>query len=154
MTADRPLFRVHASVAVMHEGRVLLVQEAKPSNYGRWNLPGGHVDHGETIPQAAARELREESGLDLPLAGLIGAYSGPTSVRFVFRTDLKEKAPIAGHEILAIRWFTWDEVLTTNQDMVAPDMLRTIAHDATTKSIVTLALFASDIFAHQKAVTR
>lgn len=54
---------IHISGVVLRNdnGNFLLVQEAKPSAYGLWNLPAGHVDPGETPRDAAVREAREET---------------------------------------------------------------------------------------------
>lgn len=54
-----------AAVIVERDGRVLLLLRSSAVAWmpGRWNLPGGHVDEGETTAQAAARELFEETGL-------------------------------------------------------------------------------------------
>lgn len=54
---------------------VVLVERANPP-YG-WALPGGFVDWGETCENAAVRELKEETGLDGTLTGLLGVYSDP-----------------------------------------------------------------------------
>lgn len=57
---------VHGTaVIVERDGRVLLLQRSPGMEWmpGRWNLPGGHVEAGETSAQAAARELFEETGL-------------------------------------------------------------------------------------------
>ena len=57
------------------EGRrgIILIRRAKPP-YG-WALPGGFVDYGESLEEAARREAREETSLGVELAGQLGAYS-------------------------------------------------------------------------------
>ncbi len=54
---------------------VVLVQRRNPP-FG-WALPGGFVDYGESVEQAAVREAKEETGLDVRLHGLLGVYSSP-----------------------------------------------------------------------------
>jgi 8-oxo-dGTP diphosphatase len=59
---------VQASVGafvVNSQGHLLLARRVKPPEAGHWGILGGKIDAGETAAQAAARELREESGLDL-----------------------------------------------------------------------------------------
>lgn len=57
---------------------VALVKRKYAPFKGRWSLPGGHLDHGETGPVGALRELREETGLDLDETDwLVGAYTDP-----------------------------------------------------------------------------
>ena len=51
------------SVALIRDGRVLLVRRARPPYRGRWTLPGGRVEPGEDPTQAAHREMEEELGL-------------------------------------------------------------------------------------------
>lgn len=55
--------------------QVLLIERANPP-YG-WALPGGFVDIGETVEQAACREAKEETGLNVHLNQLLGVYSDP-----------------------------------------------------------------------------
>jgi ADP-ribose pyrophosphatase len=50
---------------VVHEGRVLLIRRAKEPMRGRWLVPGGTVEWGETLQEAVVREVREETGLDV-----------------------------------------------------------------------------------------
>lgn len=52
------------SVAVVRDGTVLLVKRGRAPSQGLYAYPGGKVEPGETLPQAAARELREETGLE------------------------------------------------------------------------------------------
>lgn len=60
-----------ALVVVEQEGKILLVQEAKEACRGTWFLPGGRTAPGESILETAGREVREESGLDVTLTGLL-----------------------------------------------------------------------------------
>lgn len=59
------------------DGGILLVQRGIEPSYGKWVFPGGYVDRGESLEAAAIREVKEESGLDVRLTGLVGVYSSP-----------------------------------------------------------------------------
>lgn len=56
-------------------GSIVLVRRAIDPGYGRWVFPGGYVDRGEPLTDAAVREAREECGLDVRLDGLVNIYS-------------------------------------------------------------------------------
>ncbi|MET7338988.1 NUDIX domain-containing protein [Nonomuraea sp. NPDC005650] len=58
-------------------GEVLLIRR---SDNGNWALPGGAIDLGESIPQAAIRETFEETGVTCQITGLVGTYSDPRHV--------------------------------------------------------------------------
>lgn len=63
-------------VVVRHEGRFLLVHERKHGQ--QWYLPAGRVEPGETLVQAALRETKEESGLDVELTGVLRVEHTPS----------------------------------------------------------------------------
>lgn len=64
-------------VAVNGTGEILLIHRTDNDN---WALPGGAVDVGESLTQAAIRETREETGMDCEITGLTGIYTNPRHV--------------------------------------------------------------------------
>lgn len=62
------------SALVWREGRLLLM---KRSDNGHWGLPGGFVEPGESVAEAAVREVAEETGYRVELGSLVGVYSSP-----------------------------------------------------------------------------
>jgi len=75
---DPQVVRLSVSAVVWRESgsrEVLLMQR---SDNGHWGLPGGYVDPGESVLQAAVREVREETGYRVAIGRLIGVYSDPT----------------------------------------------------------------------------
>ena len=57
--------QVAVGAIVSRAGRVLLVRRARPPSEGQWAIPGGRVELGETLQEAAEREVREETGLTI-----------------------------------------------------------------------------------------
>ena len=56
-------------------GRLLLIKRKSPPFQGRYALPGGFVEYGETVEEAALRELKEETGITAKMQHLVGIYS-------------------------------------------------------------------------------
>jgi 8-oxo-dGTP diphosphatase len=59
-------------------GRLLLIKRGHAPQAGRWSLPGGRVEPGETDQQAVIREIREETGLDIRCDQLVGSVQRPS----------------------------------------------------------------------------
>lgn len=78
-SAPKPTRIVPAASAVVtdQDGRILLQRR---TDSGLYALPGGMMDLGESLPQTAVREVREESGLDVEITGLVGTYTDPLHV--------------------------------------------------------------------------
>ncbi|MDE0370054.1 MAG: NUDIX domain-containing protein [bacterium] len=70
---DRPSPLVGVGVVVIEQGRMLLVERGRGILAGSWAIPGGKVRYGERLTDAAVREVREETGLDVALGEVVWA---------------------------------------------------------------------------------
>jgi len=74
----RPALTVDVALLARHPApRILLVQRGREPFAGSWALPGGFVDQGERVRDAAARELDEETGVTVASLTLLGVYDAP-----------------------------------------------------------------------------
>jgi 8-oxo-dGTP diphosphatase len=131
VTADRPaadsrLFParpfVGASIAVIRDDRVLLAARANEPMRGVWTLPGGLVEAGESLAEAALRELSEEVGLSAAVVGvlppteiIVRDETGRARHHYVVHPHAAlwlGGEPVAGPEALGTRWATLAEVAT------------------------------------------
>ncbi len=67
--------KVAVGVVAQRRGRLLLVRRNHEPRLGEWSFPSGYVDAGEVLEEAAVRETKEETGLDVRIQRLLGAYS-------------------------------------------------------------------------------
>lgn len=88
------------------EGIILLRRGIQPG-HGLWVYPGGYVDRGESLPAAAARETREEVGLEVRIDRLVGVYSYPGRpvIVVVYAAEVIGGALRGGPEALEVRTF-------------------------------------------------
>jgi len=75
MAIKRPVLTVDVLIR-RNDGYVLIKRKNEPYR-GRWAIPGGLVEYGEKVEQAAMREAKEETGLEVKLIRLVGVYSDP-----------------------------------------------------------------------------
>jgi ADP-ribose pyrophosphatase YjhB (NUDIX family) len=113
-------------VVVNDQGEILLIRRSDNDN---WALPGGAIDLGESVVQAAVRETKEESGIDCEITGLIGIYSDPKHIilytsngeaRQEFSIVLAAR-PTGGHrttsdESTEVRWVPPSEIRDYDMD--------------------------------------
>ena len=66
---------VACSIPAHPDGRIILMRRATDPGLGRWTMPGGFVDLGESVEEAAVRECGEELAIEIELGGLVGVYS-------------------------------------------------------------------------------
>lgn len=92
-----------------------MVKEAKKKCYGKWNVPAGHLEDGETIFEGAIREIFEETGCKVRLKNMLPIMSGElentTFMIITFTTELlEEKICFNKEEILDVKWISKEEL--------------------------------------------
>jgi ADP-ribose pyrophosphatase YjhB (NUDIX family) len=108
--------RLAASVVIVDEGKVLLMRNER---YGTWTMPGGLVEPGESLVQAALREVREETGLEVRLLRLVGIFSRPRWREGGIHIVVFAGTPVGGRldpdpgEVLEARYFDPDALPDT-----------------------------------------
>jgi 8-oxo-dGTP pyrophosphatase MutT (NUDIX family) len=113
-------------VVVNDAGEILMIRR---TDNGNWALPGGAVDLGESVAQAAVRETLEESGIECAVTGIVGIYSDPRHViLYTSNGEVRQEfsivltgRPLGGQptrssESSEVRWVPATEVLGYTMD--------------------------------------
>ncbi len=112
--------RAAASAAIFRDGRILIAERGNGPRKGYWSLPGGKIEPGETAAEAAAREILEETGLDVEIRGLVDVHNvigkdagGEVSVHYiicVYYGTCGPGEPKAAADISDARFVTLEEL--------------------------------------------
>ncbi len=120
---------------VVADGRVLLIRRGKAPLLGRWSIPGGTVESGETLEQALVREMAEETGLDVVPVQLLTVFDriDREGDRVVFHYVIVDylcrclSAPAAaraGSDALEVRWVGAEALEPLNLTTKALEVVR------------------------------
>lgn len=103
-----------AAIAFITQGeRVLLVQRGIDPGMGKWALAGGYIELGEHPQDAAIREAREETGLEVRIDGLLDVFhkgSDGGVITIAYAASVTGGALIPGDDAAHVQWFTRDDV--------------------------------------------
>lgn len=129
---DNP--RVGVGAVILHQHKVLLVRRGKAPSFGKWSLPGGLVELGESTREAIAREIMEECGIKIRIVDVCGVLdrvvkddAGRVRYHYVLVDYLAYPDSLdvqAGDDAAEAQWFEVAELaeLDTTQGLV--DMIR------------------------------
>lgn len=116
-----PVKRPHTGVGVVvwRGPEVLLIRRGKDPFKGQWSIPGGTLEFGETLHQAALRELKEETAIEAEIAGLIDVYESLHATAHYVMIDYVARwtagEPVAGDDAADARFFTFDDAVRALQ---------------------------------------
>lgn len=105
-----------AGVVCLRGDAVLLIRRGRPPRLGEWSLPGGRIEPGERAVDAALRELREETGVEAEITGLLDVVDGifPDAGRHYVLIDYAARwlsgEPVAGDDAAEARFVALEDV--------------------------------------------
>ena len=148
--------KVIAGCVVEKDNKILMVQEGLDFCYGQWNYPAGHVDEFENITEAAIREVKEETGLDVKLKGVLP----------ILETELKDETHIIirfvaeviggeisfdSNEILDVKWLDIKDIeKMTEKELRNYEVGKNILNDYVEKKIYPIDIFSNKQFFSKK----
>lgn len=105
--------KLAVAAVIVRDGRILLGKRGPGTRSpGKWSFPAGFVERGEQVEAATAREVLEETGMDIEPGRLIGLFSeqGETVVLAVYAATLRNRdaAPVAADDLVDLGWFSLD----------------------------------------------
>jgi ADP-ribose pyrophosphatase YjhB (NUDIX family) len=104
--------KVVVGALCLWEDRLLLCKRAILPRKGYWTMPAGFLEERESVEEGAAREAREEAGVDIEIGPLLGVWSVPriSQVHVTFVARMRSPAFLKGEESEDVRFFAWGEI--------------------------------------------
>jgi 8-oxo-dGTP diphosphatase len=104
-----------AAAAIIRDGKILLVKRGVAPKIGLWSLPAGFIEVDETVSECAVREVKEETGLDVELTGILDVYTIFDDPRYVcllvvYTADAKGGVLTPGDDAAEADYFSPDSL--------------------------------------------
>jgi ADP-ribose pyrophosphatase YjhB (NUDIX family) len=125
---------VGVGAVILREGKVLIVRRANPPLQGEWSIPGGGLDLGEKLRDGVAREVREETGLEVEVGPVLDVFDsifpdaeGRTQYHYVLVDYLCHPRPgtaCAASDASEVRWAKPEELESLGMKQVTIEVIR------------------------------
>ena len=108
--------RIVTDCVIIKDGKILLIKRGHEPFKGMWAIPGGRLEDDETVEECCLREAKEEIGVDVKIARLVGVYSNPKLepekfVVIAFLCDIKDDTKVkAGSDAVEFKWVDLEDV--------------------------------------------
>ena len=147
-------FIIHVSaVFTNQQNQILLVKEGNvnKTSYGKYNLPGGHLELNEGLNNGTAREIKEETGIEVYIDFLIGIYTGYSHnhcINYIFHAEYKGgNIEPQKNEILECNWFSSEQIMhLDNNKILNPKKLKKIITDYVNGNRAELRIITENIY--------
>jgi 8-oxo-dGTP diphosphatase len=119
MSEQRNIF-VGVGAVVFRGDDILVIRRGKPPFEGQWSIPGGGLEHGEALEVAVIREVREETGLEVGILGLLNVYEAlpavtgfPThTIMIDYVAEWVSGEPVAADDAVDAEFVSMDEAIS------------------------------------------
>ena len=144
--------KIIAGCVVEKDNKILVVQEGLDFCYGQWNFPAGHVNEFENVTDAAVREVKEETGLDVKLKGVLPICE--TELRNETHVIIRFVAEVIGgkiefdsNEIVDVKWIDIKDIEKMTEEQLRNYLVgKNIIKDYIENRIYPLEIFSDKQF--------
>lgn len=144
--------KIIAGCVVEKDNKILMVQEGLDFCYGQWNFPAGHVNEFENVTDAAVREVKEETGLDVKLKGVLPICE--TELRNETHVIIRFVAEVIGgkiefdsNEIVDVKWIDIKDIEKMTEEQLRSYLVgKNIIKDYIENRIYPLEIFSDKQF--------
>ena len=144
--------KIIAGCVVEKDNKILMVQEGLDFCYGQWNFPAGHVNEFENVTDAAVREVKEETGLDVKLKGVLPICETElrnethVTIRFVAEV-IGGKIEFDSNEIVDVKWIDIKDIEKMTEEQLRNYLVgKNIIKDYIENRIYPLEIFSDKQF--------
>ena len=107
-----------------NDNKYLIIREKKKEYYGKYNIPAGKLLENELLIDGAKREIKEETGYDVNIKGIVQIGNSKLFTSFIFYSEISsEQVSYNTDEILSVQWLSYDEIKNKYNNLRSPELL-------------------------------